>query len=378
MSENSDKDQKTEQPTAKKLEEAVKEGNVLQSKEFATALIMLAGAGWLMVAGGALMTACEQIVRRGLSVDRGLLENSDFVDHALGLAGDVLWPMASLFLLTIIGAFAAPAMMGSLGFRMKAMQPKGSKINPVNGLKRMFGPHGMVELAKSIAKAVLLGVIGYYLIASNVELMVGLAGMSLNAAVAEIGWSVLIATIAMTGGLMLIALIDVPVQAMMRTNKLKMTRQEVKDEGRQTEGSPEVKMAQRQKMAEVLSRSARQAVQDATVILTNPTHFAVALRYEPGKDAAPTVVGKGRDELAQAMRELAAEKDVPMLSYPELTRAIYFTSKIGEEVAEDLYMAVARVLAFVFNLDRALAEGTLQPEISVPGKFRYDAEGRRQ
>jgi flagellar biosynthetic protein FlhB len=155
-----------------------------------------------------------------------------------------------------------------------------------------------------------------------------------------------------------------------------MSKQELKDESKQTEGSPEMKSAIRQRQMATLRGSARSAVIEATVVLTNPTHFAVALKYRPGFDVAPIVVARGRGATAQAIRELAAESNVPVLSYPQLTRAIYYTTRAGQLIREDLFIAVAAVLAFVFNLDRAMAEGYVQPDVVVPEQARFDEEGR--
>jgi flagellar biosynthetic protein FlhB len=178
--------------------------------------------------------------------------------------------------------------------------------------------------------------------------------------------------------LAVIALIDVPAQIFQRAGRLRMSKQEVKDESKQTDGSPELKAAVRRRQHEVLRGSARSAVAEATVVLTNPTHFAVALRYRPGEDGAPVVVARGRGATAQAIRELAAEKEVPVLSYPQLTRAIYYTARTGQVIREDLYLAVATVLAFVFNLDAVLAEGGQQPSVDVPPGARFDEKGRAQ
>jgi len=172
-----------------------------------------------------------------------------------------------------------------------------------------------------------------------------------------------------------IAMIDVPAQMYQRLQRLKMTKQETKEEHKQAEGSPELRAALRQRQRETARNSARKAMAEATVVLTNPTHFAVALRYRPGQDAAPVVLAKGRGATAEAIRDLAAEHDTPMLSYPQLTRALYYTSRPGQIIREDLYMAVASVLAFVFNLDAALAAGGGQPDVEVPQGFRFDARG---
>ena len=155
-----------------------------------------------------------------------------------------------------------------------------------------------------------------------------------------------------------------------------MSKQDVKDENKQTEGSPELKGAIRRRQMETARRSARSAVAEASVVLTNPTHFAIALRYRPAEDAAPVVVARGRGATADAIRALAAEHKVPMLSYPQLARALYFTTRAGQLIREDLYIAVATILAFVFNIDRAMAEGRTQPVVEVPGEVRFDENGK--
>ncbi|MBB5704915.1 flagellar type III secretion system protein FlhB [Sphingopyxis panaciterrulae] len=378
MAETSDRDQKTEQPTAKKRADAAREGNVLMSRELATALMMLAGAGWLFAAGGWLVQSAGELVRRGLTLDAG--DVAHFAPgEALARNGfEILLPLASLFALALVASFAGPAMLGSLGWRGKAMEFKGNRINPLNGIKRIFGLQGVIELVKSIAKVLLLGTIGYLLIARSLPAIMTMASSDLNAALGLAGRSLGHAMLALAGGLVVIALIDVPAQWFQRNKKLMMTKQEVKDEMRQSDGAPELKQQQRQRAHEILSGSARKAVSEATVILTNPTHFSVALRYRPGVDAAPVVVARGRGDVALAIRELARSASVPMLEYPQLTRAIYFTARAGRMIPEELFVAVATVLAFVFQLERAAAEGRAQPAVDVPTSHRFDADGRRQ
>jgi len=378
MAETSDRDQKTEQPTAKKRADAAREGDVLMSRELATALMMLAGAGWLFAAGGWLVQSAGELVRRGLTLDAG--DVAHFAPgEALARNGfDILLPLASLFALALVASFAGPTMLGSLGWRGKAMEFKGNRINPLNGIKRIFGLQGVIELVKSIAKVLLLGTIGYLLVARSLPAIMTMASSDLNAALGLAGRSLGHAMLALAGGLVVIALIDVPAQWFQRNKKLMMTKQEVKDEMRQSDGAPELKQQQRQRAQEILSGSARKAVSEATVILTNPTHFSVALRYRPGVDAAPVVVARGRGDVALSIRELARGAGVPMLEYPQLARAIYFTARAGRTIPEELFVAVATVLAFVFQLERAAAEGRAQPAVDVPTSHRFDADGRRQ
>jgi flagellar biosynthetic protein FlhB len=370
--------QKTEDPTPKKLLDAAKKGDVLQSRELGTALVVVAGAAWMALAGPAMVGSLETMVTDGLSFGAADLKDFDPASAGFRLLAIIAVPLVILFAVTTLAAIAGPAMMGSLGFRGGAMGFKPNKMNPMSGLKRMFGSHGLIELIKSIAKVLLIGSIGGWLMVSELPRMIGLGARDTRAAIHDIGGTFLFGVLLMAGALALIALIDVPVQRMQRIRKLRMTKQEVKDEHKQSEGSPELKGQIRAKQREIAKGSARKAVSEATVILTNPTHFAVALRYNQESDAAPIVLARGRGVTAEAIRELAAELDVPMLSYPELARAIYYTTRAGHFVREDLYLAVATVLAFVFNLETARAAGHSQPSIEVPPDARFDTDGRRQ
>lgn len=378
MAEAPEKDQKTEQATPKKRADAAREGDVLMSRELATALMMLAGAGWLLAAGGWLVEAAGDLVKRGLTLGADDIAHFAPGEALLRGGAEILLPLASLFGLAFVAAFAAPALLGSLGWRGKALDFKGSRINPASGIKRIFGVQGAIELLKSIAKVLLLGTIGYWLVAQNLPAIMSMAGADLNAAIGLAGRAIGQAMLALAGGLVVIALIDVPAQWYQRSKRLMMSKQEVKEEMRQSDGAPELKQAQRQRAHAILSGSARKAVGEATVILTNPTHFSVALRYRPGIDAAPVVVARGRGDVALAIRELARGAGVPMLEYPQLTRAIYFTARAGRTIPEELFVAVATVLAFVFQLERAVAEGRPQPAVDVPPTHRFDPDGRRQ
>lgn len=375
MSADADADQKTEAPTPKRRQEAERKGDLLQSKELGTALVITAGAGWLWLAGPIFISACQRVLREGLTIDRSDLTNFDPALTAIRLAEHLLLPTALLFGLTLVAALATPALLGSLGFRPESIAFKASKLNPFSGLKRMFGLNGAIELAKSIAKTVLLGALGYWFLMGNINELIGLSSTDPRAAAAIMGslFSTVVALLA--GGLLVIALADVPTQIFQRQRRLRMTKEEVRQEMKETEGSPELKQAIRRKQHEVLSGSARTAVKEATVVLTNPTHFAIALRYDPLKDAAPMVVARGRGDTAQAIKELAKEGSIPLLEYPQLTRAIYYTSRAGQGIAEDLYVAVATILAFVFRLDQAQSEGMQQPSVLVPDDKRFDENG---
>ena len=378
MAGTTERDQKTEQPTAKKLADSAREGDVLMSKELATALMMLAGAGWLFAAGGWLVQSAGELLKRGLTLGADDVAHFAPGEAVMRNGVEILLPLSSLFALALVASVAAPAMLGSFGWRGKAIAFKGNRMNPLSGIKRIFGPQGLIELVKSLAKVLLLGTIGYWLVANSLPAIMSMAQADLNGAIGLAGKSVGHAMLAMAGGLVVIALIDVPAQWYQRNRRLMMSKQEVKEEMRQSDGAPELKQAQRQRQHEILSGSARKAVSEATVVLTNPTHFSVALRYRPGQDAAPVVVARGRGDVALSIRELARSAHVPILEYPALTRAIYFTARAGRAIPEELFVAVATVLAFVFQLERAVAEGLSKPSVDVPPSHRFDPEGRRQ
>jgi flagellar biosynthetic protein FlhB len=368
--------EKTEAPTQKRRKDAAEKGDVLQSRELGTALVVLGGALWIAFVGPMMMNALQVMVTDGLSFDAGDLRNFDPGAVMLRLLGIVALPLAGLFAITVAAAIGAPAMLGSLGFRPAAFAFRGNKLNPLTGFKRIFGTQGLIELGKSIAKVLLLGSIGIWLLMSQSRSLIGLSASEIRPAIANVGFTFMIAVLVMAMALAGIALIDVPAQFLQRIRRLRMTREEVKEEYKQTEGSPEIKGHLRRRQREVARASVRSALAEATVVLTNPTHFAVALRYKPGQDAAPIIVARGRGATAEAIRELAGENNVPLLSYPRLTRALYYTGRAGQVIREDLYLAVATILAFVFNLETALAAGTPPPSVDVPAGARFDSRGQ--
>ena len=378
MSDAPDRDEKTEAPTPKRRQDAVKKGDVLQSKELGTAIVMLAGAAWIAMAGGWLVRSSAAMLAQGLTLPAGAAADFDPGRAIVDLLLPIVAPLATLFALTLLASVAAPAVLGSLGFRWSAVAFKPDRINPLSGIKRIFGKQGLIELGKSLAKIALMGAVGWWLLSGQMRELTTLGRQDLPAALSEIGRVFASALMVMSLALVAIAGIDVPAQIMQRAGRLRMTKQEVKEEHKQSEGSPELKGHIRRRQAEVLQSSTRSALKEASVVLVNPTHFAVALRYRPGVDAVPVVVARGRGATAQAIRDFADESAVPVLRYPQLTRALYYTTRAGHVIREDLYIAVATVLAFVFNLERAMAEGVTQPQVDVPEAMRFDAEGRRE
>lgn len=369
--------EKTEKPTPKKLQDAVKEGDILQSRDLATALVVLAGAGWLAIAGPMIIEALEEMLKLALRFGREDVAQFDPELRGYSLLTGLLLPIGGIMLATTIAAIAAPALLGSLGFRANAIKPKPSKLNPAKGLKRMFGLHGLIELGKSLAKVLLMGGVGIWLIWGSLAEISVMGTGGLEAALDQIGNLFVMAGLVMGGALLLIAGIDVPSQLFQRNKRLMMSKQDIKDEHKESEGSPELKGHIRRRQFETLSGSTRKAITEANVVLMNPTHFAVALRYKPGQDIAPVVVARGCDAMAFAIRDLADASAVPVLHYPELTRAIYFTSRAGQIVDEQLYIAVATLLAFLFRVENQLASEMDRPHIDLPEDMRFDSDGQR-
>jgi flagellar biosynthetic protein FlhB len=370
--------EKTEKPTAKKLGEAAKNGDILQSRELGTAIVVMAGVAALAVTGPELMGAIREMLREGLRFQPGDITGFAPEKRVIHLLSMLAVPVGVILATTFMAALAGPAILGSFGFRPGAFAFKANKLNPMSGLKRIFGPQGLAELGKALAKVLVLGSIGWWLLWGKLVAISQMGKMGIVPALDEVGHIFIIAALGMAGALFVIAGIDVPMQIFQRGKRLAMTKQEIREEHKESDGSPEAKGAMRRRQMEAAAGgSVRKAVSEASVILTNPTHFAVALRYRPGLDAAPVVLARGADEIARIIREAAAENNKPVMQYPELTRAIYFTSRVGHAIDERLFLAVATVLAFVFRIENRMASQMDRPHIDLPGDVRFDADGKR-
>lgn len=358
----------------KRKRDAAQKGDVLRSRELGTAAAMLVGAAWLKLAGPWLFDALSGALRAGFIWDRGAID--DFTPGRMLL---FLLMLALPPVLVLGCAVGASGLISQLGFGEgrwlgQNMLPKGSRLNPMAGLKRMLGPTGWIEMAKGIAKVSLLGVIAWSWMSGRIATLTSVGRGDLHGQLA-LGWDAVGTLLfALSAGLVIIALVDFPVQWLRRNMRLRMTQQEVRDEHKEAEGSPERKAAMRQRQREIARGGVAHAMREAQFVITNPTHFAVAMAYDPGKASAPIVLAKGRGDKALAMRELAAELAVPTLEYPALARSVYYTTRERQVIREDLYAAVAGVLAFVLSLKRG--ERVKRPAIEVPVALRFDAEGR--
>lgn len=361
-------------PTPKRLRDAAQKGDVLRSRDLATAVAMLAGAAWLKFGGPWLIAVLADGTRAAMTWDRASLERFDPAGRMAALLYAALPPVLSLALPIMLLTVASQLGFGEGRWLGSNLAPKGSRINPLAGLKRMFGAAGWIEMAKGLAKVALLGSIAWTWGRSHLPALIGLGRGALGPQLAA-AWDALTGLVlALAMGLVIIALIDFPVQWLRRTLRLRMTQQELRDEHKESEGAPERKAAQRQRQRQLAMGGVQKAMREAQFVLTNPTHFSVAMAYDPDRASAPIVLAKGRGEKALAMRELAAELGVPTLEYPPLARSVYFTTRENQVIREELYAAVAAVLAFVLSLKRG--ERPAPPMVQVPVALRFDGEGR--
>lgn len=367
--------EKTFAPTPKRLADAAKKGDVLRSKELATLAATGTGALALLGLGPWLAERMAATARAGLRFDRAALDGfapgAAMADAALAVLPPVLMLGLGVALVTAVsqllpgeGRFVA----GNAGF-------KASRINPLSGLKRILGWHGLIELGKGLAKLALLGGIAWFWAEAHGPglLLLGRNPLPEQMRLAAEALTSLVG--ALLGGLAVIAAIDYPLQRFQRDKRLKMSLQELRDETKEAEGSPEMKSARRQRQRDLARGGVAKAMKEAQFVIVNPLHFAVALTYDPALAPAPVVLAKGRGDTALAMREIAREQGLPLLEYPQLARAVYFTTQPNQMVREELYVAIAALVAFVMALKRG--QHPRRPVVEVPPELRFDSEGRR-
>ncbi len=365
--------ERTEQATPKRLEEARKKGQVARSKELNMAAIMIAGSATLFVSGPKLGEFFVNLLKTRLSFDSRTLQNPDtmiagFADAALGAIVAFAPFMLFAFIAAVLGGIA----LGGWSFSPSAIAPKLSKLDPIKGIKRVFGLSGLVETVKAIAKAFVVSSCGIAFLSYASSSILKLSVTPYTAAVGAVGELVMTILLICSGSLILIAFIDVPYQLWNHAKQLKMTRKEVQDEMKETEGRPEVRSRIRALQMEAANRRMLLDVPDADVIVTNPTHFAVALKYDDGDMRAPIVLAKGKDFMAQQIRDIAAENRIAFFEAPPLARALFWTTDIGSEIPAQLYLAVAQVLTYVFRLQAAMegrGEYPDRPRVAVDAEL---------
>ncbi len=379
MAEEESSQDKTEEPSQRKLDKASEDGQVLSSKEMFVFTTLIMG---LMI-----LTTIPFFVKEFLSIWKiFFLFDMDYIINVSPMSGVGKMLSYVINITLIIGVpliltiFITQMAVGGINFAPKALHFKTNRINLLSGLKRMFSSKGLVELIKSLFKVGLLGGITYFVIYFNIQDMLYLSERNLYTALSNLLSNFPKLTISLLIALGFIAIFDYIWQKYTHVEKLKMTIKEVKDEHKDTDGSPEVKQKIRRLQNEISNRAATQTaaldnVKDASVIITNPTHFAVAIKYEVGESGAPMILAMGRGMIAEKIIKLADENNVTIFQSPLLARAIYFTGEIGKEISENLYSAVASVLAYIFKIERG--EETNYPEFDIPADLNFDEYGKQ-
>lgn len=358
--------ERTEQPTDKRLREARERGQVARSRELSAAAVIGASALALALFGGAMAQASAEFLREALTIDAAVLETPALMPARFGEAMvQGLKVSAPLLLACFVGAVVAGVGMGGWNFSGKALAPDFSRLNPVTGLARLFSLPALVELVKALLKVIGIGACVWFALQSLESDLVGLAAEPSAAGIAHSAQLSASILGLLAGILLLIAGIDVPYQWFKHRSDLMMTRQELLDEMKESDGRPEVKGRIRRLQQEMSQRRMMEAVATADVVVTNPTHYAVALSYSQGAMRAPRVVAKGADLIAAAIRERAARHSVPLVEAPPLARALYRSVDIGREIPANLYNAVAQILTYVYQLRAFRAHGGRAPSLPV-------------
>lgn len=357
MSGDSDAE-KTEDASPRRLQKAREEGDIPRSRELATfAVLMTAGAG-LWITGGSLIGRLESALASGLTLDREQVYNPTvLIERITNDVGGVLLACLPLAFAIMLVALAAPMLIGGFNFSSKAFMPNFMKLNPLTGIGNMVSTNSLIELLKAIAKTLVVGAVAWIVIRSETDAVLGLAVEPLGTSTGHLGDLIARTFLYIVGALGVIALIDGPYQIWHYNNKHKMTRQEMIQESKESDGNPQIKGKIRQMQRQMARNRMMQNVPTADVVVTNPTHYAVALKYTDGQAGAPRVVAKGVDEVAAKIRELARENKVALLEAPALARALYKHTEIDDEIPETLYSAVAEVLAYVFQVRNFKAGG---------------------
>lgn len=361
---DSDGQERTEDATSKRLQQAKDKGQVARSKELASVSVLVCGSVALMWFGEDVARALFSIMERFFSISREeIFDTNKLLEIVGGALLALIFPVFLVLIILFVAALIGAAGLGGISFSSEAAMPKPSKMNPMSGIKRMFGMQSLVELLKSILKVALVGGTAFYLINKS---KADLFQLSLDTYPANIFHSLdillnFILLISCT--LLIVVAIDIPFQIWQHANQLKMTKQEIKDEYKETEGKPEVKGRIRMLQREMTQRRMMSDVPSADVIVTNPEHYSVALRYDQSKDSAPIVVAKGVDHIAIKIREIAREHDIDILPAPPLARALYHSTELEQQIPDGLFAAVAQILAYIFQMKQYKKKGGTKPEL---------------
>lgn len=361
MAEDSDLE-RTEPASPKRLEKAREEGDVPRSRELATASVLFAAGLGIWVLSGHLSNALQQSLMTGLSLERQAAFDPTFL---LTKIADSLFPLflsfAPLAVILILVAIGSPALIGGWNFSSKALMPKFNRLNPLNGAKNIVSKNSLAELVKAVAKAALVGLVAYMVFTNDIESVLTLSQQTVDNGIAQVADLLIKGFLSIVAALVLIAAVDVPYQLKHYADKLKMTKEEVRQEMKESDGNPEIKARIRQQQREMARRRMMAEIPHADVVITNPTHYAVAVKYQENGMRAPVVVAKGADAIALKIREIASTHNVLTMEAPKLARALYAHTELGDEIPAALYSAVAEVLAYVYQLRAFKRNGGYQP-----------------
>lgn len=376
MSEESDLE-KTEAASPRRLEKAREDGDVARSRELVTLVILGAGIAGIWLTSGSLGTTFGGALQHGLQFDRhSAFDPAHMLNQAGSMVLAALMAIAPFLGMMMLAALVGPLMLGGWMFSTKAIGPKFSKLDPLAGIGRMFSAQSLAELIKAVAKSLLVGIVAWWVISGHIGDMVSLMGEPAHRALPHAIRMVVVDCAVIAATLVIVAMIDVPYQLWSHAKKLRMSREDVRQEHKESEGDPHVKANIRRMQQQAAKRRMMSEVPKADIVVTNPTHFAVALKYRDGDMRAPIVVAKGSDLVAQRIRELAKEHNVAVLEAPPLTRALFKHTRLGDEIPAGLYTAVAEVLAWVYQLKRWKDEGGDAPrtpsDLPVPSELQYN------
>lgn len=366
MAEHDSAQERTEEATPKRLEEARRRGQIPRSRDLSAAAVTLGGGVAVYMMGGSIAAIMQGMMVKGLSLSRDQALDTIHMLPALSAAGiDGLRACAPVLGIVFLAAILAPLVLGGWSFSSEALMPQFSRLNPLEGVQRMFSMRSLVELGKALAKFGVVGVVAVIVLWKDAPALIAIGREPIGVGIAHAFQLAGKGLVSIAAGLLLIAGFDVPYQLWQYAKQMRMSREEIREEMKESEGSPEIKGRIRQMQQEVARRRMMQDVPKADVIVTNPTHFAVALRYDDKRMRAPIVVAKGADLIAARIREVASEHKVPIFEAPPLARVLYRNVDIGGEVPQTLYVAVAQVLSYVFQLKAAVKSGMRPPNKPV-------------
>lgn len=375
MADNSSNEDKTEAATPRKIEKAREQGQIVRSRELNTFLMLLVGIGALWGMGGVLYDRLSQVMENALLFERAqAFDTARMLSSAWGLGQTALLALMPFLLIMALTAIGASVLLGGAVITLQALQPNFSRMNPITGLGRMFSLQVLAELGKALAKAFLVGLVAVIFLRQHVQALLMLTGMPIEQALSSAMHLLAVACALIVASLVLVVGLDVPFQLWSYAKKLRMTKQEQRQEHKDTDGDPHIK-ARVRKQQQLMARSRMMSkVPKADVIITNPSHYAVALAYQDLKMGAPRVIAKGADAVAARIRELAEEHRIPLLEAPPLARALYFHVDLDREIPAELYTAVAEVLAWAMRLKRGGVVPRTPSNLPVPAGM--DQPGR--